>query len=349
MTILLVIISLSILIFVHELGHFLFAKLFKVPVEEFGIGFPPRLLKKKVGETTYSLNLLPFGGFVKIFGENAEDLATKEPDSFSRQPIWKRSTIVLAGIVFNIVIAWVALNLLFFTGVPKHLLITDIIKNSPAETAGIQGGDIIIEAAIGETILSDPIATESFVALTKSNKGKEISLTLQRDKEAIEVQTILKTEIKEEEGALGAQVLEIGTDPEPFPQNVISGTIATIDNLVIIAISFYTLITGIFTQPEILESVSGPVGIIGIATQATNLGIPYLIQLMALISLNLAILNLIPFPALDGGRFVFLIIEKIIRRPVPFKVQAITNTAGFAALILLLILITIKDISSLTG
>ena len=349
MAILLVIISLSILIFIHELGHFLSAKAFGIQVEEFGIGFPPRLLKKKVGETTYSLNILPFGGFVKIFGENAEDLETKEPDSFSRQPIWKRTIIILAGVIFNIIIAWIALNLLFFTGVPKHLLITDIIKNSPAEIAGIQGGDIILEATIGETILSDPITTDEFVTLTKSHKGEQISLTLQRDKEAIEIQTLLKSEIKEGEGALGAQVLQIGTDPEPFPKNVISGTIATVDNLILIAISFYTLITDIFTQPEILESVSGPVGIVNIATQATNLGISYLIQLMALISLNLAILNLIPFPALDGGRFVFLMIEKIIRRPIPFKVQAITNTIGFAALILLLILVTIKDISSLTG
>ncbi len=366
MTILLVIISLSILILAHELGHFLLAKLFKMPVEEFGIGFPPRLLKKKIGETVYSINLLPFGGFVKITGENNETgKQLNSARSFSNFPIWKRSLVILAGVAFNVAIAWIALNIVFTTGVPKHLLATEILDNSPAEIAGLQPGDIILEVKGGSAdasiyryidstyryidILKDPISTENFTAFTKSRLGETISLTLQREKEIIETEATLKAEVGENEGALGVKILQIGTDPEPFPKNVISGTIATGQSLSLITQSFYMLFTKIFTEPEIIEGISGPVGIVGIATQAIHMGFAYLLQFLALISLNLAILNLIPFPALDGGRFIFLVIEKLIRRPVSFKIQAITNTAGFAFLVLLLILVTIKDISTLTG
>ncbi|MDP2704225.1 MAG: M50 family metallopeptidase [bacterium] len=359
MTIFLVIISLSILILVHELGHFLFAKLFKMPVEEFGIGFPPRLLKKKIGETVYSVNLLPFGGFVKITGENNEAMGqSSNARSFSSFPIWKRSVVILAGVASNIAIAWLALNVVFFIGVPKHLLATEILDNSPAEIAGLQSGDIILEVKANAPdisiyrnidILHDPITTEDFTAFTKSHMGQTIRLTLQREKETIETEATLKAEVGENEGALGVKILEIGTDPEPFPKNVISGTIATGQSLSLITQSFYTLFTKVFTEPEIIEGISGPIGIVGIATQAIHMGFAYLLQFLALISLNLAVLNLIPFPALDGGRFLFLIIEKLIRRPISFKIQAITNTTGFALLVLLLILVTIKDISSLTG
>lgn len=357
MIIFLVIISLSILILAHELGHFLLAKLFKMPVEEFGIGFPPRLLKKKIGETTYSVNLLPFGGFVKITGENGEETSTTTKTSttirtsttFSMYPIWKRSVVILAGVASNIVIAWLALNIIFFTGVPKHLLATDVLENSPAKASGLQSGDIILSVGAWGNELTDPISTEDFTAFTKSHLGQTISLTLQREKEIIETEATLKEEVGENEGALGVKILQIGTDPEPFPKNVISGTIATGQSLALITQSFYMLFTRIFTEPEIIEGISGPVGIVGIATQATGLGFAYLLQFLALISLNLAVLNLIPFPALDGGRFVFLLIEKLIRRPISFKVQAITNTMGFAFLVLLLILVTIKDISSLTS
>ncbi|MDP3725241.1 MAG: site-2 protease family protein, partial [Nanoarchaeota archaeon] len=211
--------------------------------------------------------------------------------------------------------------------------------------SGLKSGDIIVRA--GE--FKDPIPTESFITFTNEHKGETITLEILRSSQTLSIEMMVRAEVPEGQGALGVELVEIGLSPEPFPKNVIMGTRATWENLALITGSFFKLITGIFTRPEIAEGITGPIGIVGIATQAGNLGLPYLIQLMALISLNLAVLNLIPFPALDGGRILFLIIEKIIRRPIPFKAQAIANTAGFAILILLMVLVTIKDISGLAN
>lgn len=350
MTIVLVIISLSILIFIHELGHFLFAKLFRMPVEEFCIGFPPRILKWKRGETVYSIGAVPFGGFVKITGENGDEdsfvpVLPDVPRLFSNFGFFQKSAVILAGVSFNIIGGYLALAVLFTTGIPRHLLISGVAPDSPAEMAGLKSGDIIVRAEH----LEDPILTASFIEFTSQKKGSEIPLEVLRGKERLSVRVAPRSEVPQGEGALGVELVEIGFDGQPFPQNIAVAGQATLENLIVITQSFFGLITGIFARPEIAEGVTGPVGIFGIATQAGNLGVPYLVQLMALISLNLAILNLIPFPALDGGRFLFLCIEKIIRRPLSWRVQNVANAAGFVILIFLMILITIQDIGNIVS
>ena len=344
MTLIIVILSLSVLIFVHELGHFLVAKHFKMPVEEFCIGFPPRVWKKQKGETQYSIGILPFGGFVKIAGENNEEAA--HGDSFALRPFRQKSLVVLAGIFFNILAGYFALAILTGIGIPKHLLITNIAPGSPAESAGLKPGDIIVRA--GEE-LRDPIETSPFIEFTNKNKGEEIRLEIMREKNRLSLNVLARENAPEGQGALGVELVTIGMDPRPFPKNMVLAGESTLENLSMIGKSFLDLITGAFTRPDVMENISGPVGIFNIATRAGNMGPAYLIQLMALISLNLAVLNLIPFPALDGGRFLFLCVEKIIRRQLSFKFQAIANTAGFLILILLMALITIKDVSGLAN
>ena len=164
MTILIVIISLSLLILVHEAGHFFAAKFFGVRVDEFGLGFPPRIFGKKIGETTYSINLLPLGGFVKIYGEDSTGepggLDANQEDkkrTFSSQPAWKKSVIILAGVVMNVILGWLALSLVFLAGAPKHLAIADVALDSPAREAGLEAGDIILGVEYKGGILKDPV------------------------------------------------------------------------------------------------------------------------------------------------------------------------------------------------
>lgn len=358
MTIILVLLSISVLIFVHELGHFLFAKFFKMPVEEFCIGFPPRLWKKRVGETLYSVGALPFGGFVKITGENGEtDVSRSDLDDTEVRPLQffsdfsfsQKSIVILAGVAFNILLGWFALVLLFTTGIPKHLFVNGVSNDSPASEAGIKAGDVILKATTGGETLEAPIALQAFMDLTSAHEGEQITLEILRERERTEKNVLIRKNAARGEGRVGVHLTEIGEAPRPFPKNVTEGTATAFGTLSLIARGFLDFVTNVFTRPEVAEGVTGPIGIVGIAIQAGNLGLPYLAELMAVISLNLAVLNFIPFPALDGGRFLFLCIEKIIRRPLSFKAQNIANAAGFAILILLMVLVTIKDISRIAS
>jgi len=192
LTTIFVIIALSFLIFIHELGHFLTAKAFGIKVLEFGIGFPPRIWKKKKGETTYSLNLLPFGGFVKILGEEGEEKETpdereeekKEPKrSFTFQPAWKKIIMLAGGVVANFIFGWIVISIVFMVGIPEHLAITAVQSGSPAQEKQLKMGDFIIGASYDGVVLKDPIKSEDFILLTKEARGKEVELNIRRMKE----------------------------------------------------------------------------------------------------------------------------------------------------------------------
>ena len=171
MTFVIVILGLAVLVLIHEFGHFLVAKLLGIKVEEFGVGFPPRILKKKIGNTLYSLNLLPFGGFVRLYGEDeaASDIADGRigegmEKGFNGELAWKKSLVVLAGVFMNVALGWILLSLVFMIGVPRHLMIAEIAPNSPAMTAGLQPGDIISGIVAGSVKLSDPISSDDYKA-----------------------------------------------------------------------------------------------------------------------------------------------------------------------------------------
>lgn len=360
MTILLVIIFLSLLILGHEAGHFFAARFFGMKADEFGFGFPPKIFgwrpKRKFkddngtfqqaqGETEYSVNWLPFGGFVRIAGENdraSGDLSNLEslPESekkkyFLFQPAWRRSVVILAGVVVNFLIGWILISVIFMTGTPKALVITDIQKGSPAEAVGIFSGDII----------KGYVESEPFINFVSENKGKEIEIMVNRGGEELVFGVTPRVEAPPDQGSLGVVLADAGFERLGFFAALGQGFMRTLDIVGLTFQTFYQLLIGIFTQGTLIAGVVGPVGIFGVAQKAGALGFIYLLQIVSLISINLAVLNLIPFPALDGGRFVLILAEKIKGSPIPLRAEAILNGVGFALLILLMVVVTIRDVT----
>jgi regulator of sigma E protease len=348
-----VILGLAVLVLIHEFGHFLVAKLLGMKVEEFGIGFPPRILKKKIGETLYSINLLPFGGFVRIYGEDeaASDLADgkmgkERKKGFNDELAWKKSLVVLAGVFMNVALGWLLLSLVFMVGVPRHLMIAEVAPNSPAFTAGLEPGDIITGVEAGDLKLSDPVSSDDFTKLVRSYP-MPVNFEIGRGEQKLNLDILPRANPPQGQGPIGINITEVGFEAQPVLQSLASGFSSGWETVKMVFSGLGIFVAQIFTSPQTIQNVAGPVGIVVLAAQATSLGFIYFIQLLALISINLAVLNLLPFPALDGGRFLFLIIDKLRGKPVPHKVQAWVNAAGFVILILLMVFVTVKDIGRL--
>lgn len=340
MVIFLVIIGISFLILIHEFGHFVAAKFFGLLVEEFGFGFPPRLFSKKIGETVYSINLLPFGGFVKIYGESSEKLnatSDMEKRAFYAQKAWKKSVIILAGVVMNFLIGWLIVSAVFAVGVPKTIIVTGVMSGTPAETAGLEVGDAITGFGVAE----------EFTSFVQENRGREITLNFLRQGGERSVKITPRLNIPEGQGALGIGFTEAGVDRQPISQSLISGLQTSFQIVAAIFTSLFSIILTLFTQGQLAGEFVGPIGIFGVASQAGALGLVYLLQLIGLISLNLFALNVFPFPALDGGRLLFIIIEKIKGSPLSAKAEQTANAAGFIFLLFLMIAITVRDVTRL--
>ncbi|MEK7635504.1 MAG: RIP metalloprotease RseP [Patescibacteria group bacterium] len=334
-----VIIFLSILILVHELGHFLAAKKFGLLVEEFGFGLPPRIWGKKIGETIYSINALPFGGFVKIYGEDGASAITedKKERSFTSLKSWQRAVILVAGVFFNFLLGWFVLSIIFSIGMPSAVVVTDVLKNTPAAEAGLVQGDMIKGFS----------TTEELIDFINNNRGKEIVLEVERNGETLKISAMPRINPPKGEGALGIGLVDAELQKQNIFVSFWEGLKASASLIITIFMAIIDLIGKAFVGRASLEAVTGPIGITKITAQASSMGFVYLLQLMALISLNLTVINIFPFPALDGGRLLFLGIEKIKGSPLDPKFEKIANTAGFALLILLMIAITIKDIIKL--
>ena len=282
MTVILLIIILGVLVFVHELGHFLMAKWTNTRVDEFAIGFKPTLFSKKHGETTYMVNLIPFGGYVKIPGEDPTDESQKaDPRSMHNKSRLQRAAILFGGILFNVIFAWILIVGIFTAGIPVG-----------PETAAKYPSYVKVEEDLsgGKTILELPI----HLAVAEGTK-----LT----------------------GTLTYDVIN----------------------------SFSGLIGGIFNGQSSVSELTGPVGLSEVVGEARSFGSVHVILLVAFISINLAILNLFPFPALDGGRLIVLLIESISRKDVPANIIHWVNGVGFLLLVALMIAVTISDISRLIG
>ncbi len=349
----LVIIGLSLLILGHEAGHFFVAKLFGLKVDEFGFGFPPRIFAKKKGDTEYSLNWLPFGGFVRISGERGEfamqdelkkdgavqpaaDNEAKDDTKrlFFSQPAWKKSLIILAGIVMNFILGWIFISIVLMIGSPQTVVITGTEPNSPASQAGIAAGDIVMNYK----------DTQSFINFVNSHEGRQVTIPVLRNGKEVDVAVTPRMNPPAGEGALGVLLEQGGTPREPPLSALYDGLLDAAIIFWLTLQAFGQLIQQLFVHATIPAGVVGPVGIFGVAEETGKIGMTYLLQLIGVISINLAIVNLIPFPALDGGRFVMIIIEKIKGSAIPEKIETYVNGIGFALLITLMILITIRDV-----
>ena len=349
-----VVLALSLLIIFHELGHFLMAKKFGVKVEEFGIGFGPRIFSRKIGETTFSLNAIFLGGFVKMCGEEER---VKGSGSFSEKPIWQRTLIILAGCAANWIIAMVLLGIIFGMGVrmpvaddeynviDPRVQIMAVASESPAYNVGLKFGDIIKKLSVKNEKLAVTKVIE-VQELTEKYKGEEVILTILRGKEVLEKSLILRVSPPEGEGAMGVSLTRTAIKSYPWHEAIWRGVVETGEMTVMIVWAFGQLIeSGITGEPlpPVLEDAElmGPIGIFGFMGDMFEMGIVYFLKIVAIISVHLAIINLLPIPALDGGRFVFLMIEGVRGRPLPEKIEHGLIAISFFLLIGLMIFVTI--------
>jgi regulator of sigma E protease len=370
MTAITLIIILGVLIFVHELGHFLMAKKAGIRVDEFALGFPPKILSKKIGETEYCLNLIPLGGYVKIYGEDGEPDETNgevvpKNKIFSNKPAWIKILVLGAGVLGNFIFAWFIFSLGFMNGLPssnagvfedriqnRRIIISEVLKDSPAYIAGLKEGDeIVAESFQNETENnSSAISIEKIKNDVANSKGeKKIKIAIKRETNKTTENLTLEILPKIEKGApkpvLGIGMVEVGTLKLPFYLAPIAGMKASINMTKETFVGIFNLIKdGILGKAD-WSQVSGPVGIAGMIGNAQNFS--SLLVLIALISINLAVINLIPIPALDGGRILFVLIESIIRRPIKPSISRAVNATGFVLLMILMLVVTFKDILKL--
>src|SRR3989344_4060158 len=343
---------LSILVLIHEAGHFIAAKKNGVMVEEFGFGLPPRLFGKKIGETIYSINWLPFGGFVKVLGEEQHELNSKKiPESFKNRTFYHKSNfqkliILTAGVMANFLLGWFVISIILTYGIPtptNDIIIDDIVKDSPAQEAGIKKGDLVKQIRVnGQVITLKNV--DHFIEVVKKHKGQEIEVSLTRQSRLFTVSITPRLKPPPNQGALGVSLSQFVIKKykwyeAPFYSLIESSKITVI----IVRELLKTLFTlALFQKPDV--DVAGPLGIAKLTGQAVKVGWLAVLQLLGILSLNLAVINIMPFPALDGGRVAFVIYEAISGRKVRQQVEQKLNLIGFAILITLIIVVTINDI-----
>lgn len=360
LTIVIFLIVLGVLVFVHELGHFLMARAFGVRVDEFAIGFGPKIWSRHGAEKNgvrvlYSIRALPLGGYVKIYGEDGEGNAVV--NSFANKNRGIQALVLVAGILFNFIFAWLILSAIFMVGEPVspdsypqyagriqniHVIVDDVLPGSPADKAGIVPDDSISSIGImsaSSSVIENP-TVEQIQSVVDISAGRQVVVN------GIAMTPV--TDIIPEASstyAIGIDMETAGTLQLPPWSAFWEGAKFTIYIVEVTAQGVWQLIVGLFQDNHaVLGEVSGPVGIATLVGQAVQIGFVDLLMLVAIISVNLGVINLIPFPALDGGRILFVAIEAVIRRPIRATVTNLVNTIGFGLLILLMAVVTWHDI-----
>ncbi|MDP2631499.1 MAG: RIP metalloprotease RseP [Candidatus Uhrbacteria bacterium] len=356
-TIIIFLVVLSVLVLAHEWGHYFTARKIGAKVEEFGLGFPPRLYSWKGKDgMEWSINLIPIGGFVKIKGESGD--GRNDKDSFASKSVYKRTIVLLAGVFMNLVIATVIFTIGFVVGIPaiteggvskyaivteESVNVTDVLSQSPADIAGMQVGDEIVSIN-GVAYASGEEAREVLVAGSEGDVF-EFSILREGEAETILVQSSYIEEI--ERSAVGVVMLQTGTVRYPFYLAPVKGVELTVRYTGAITYAFYDIIKGLVVGDGMSVEVSGPIGIAQYTGEAVRMGFLTLLNFAAILSINLAIINVLPFPALDGGRAVFVLIEAIRRKPASPKLEAVIHNLGFALLMILIIVVTYRDVLNL--
>lgn len=354
LTILVFALILGLLIFVHEFGHFVMAKRAGMKVDEFGFGFPPRIFGIKRGETIYSINWIPLGGFVKIAGEDGGP--SSDPRMFGNKGFWDRFSVLVAGVAMNFILAWF---LIFFgfavIGTPadieegvdlggarisqSQVAVVSVQKGSPAEYAGFKPGDTIL--GVNGRKFED---ISEMITYTKSQAGNKVVYELQRGKQVIKRDVVPRANPPPGVGPVGFAPAKIALVTYPVSKALKISLVSFVNKTVGILTAFGLLLKNLVGTGKLVEGLAGPVGIAVLTRDFTTLGLVYLVQFTAALSINLAIINGFPFPALDGGRVLFLIIEKI-RGVKSLRWEQVANTVGFLLLILLMVAVTFRDVN----
>lgn len=355
---------LLVLVIVHEFGHFIVAKWVGMRVDEFAFGFPPRIFGKKIGETLYAINLLPLGGYVSIWGENGSDEDKKEngaahhPRAFGNRPWWAQMLVLVAGVAMNMALALFIFIFISYGTIEistsdqtygsrvknAQLMIVDSSVDSPAYKAGIVPGSILLDVKARNATAS-LVSTTSLVSFIESHQNDPFLITYKKPDGVIASTTIAAVYgIVPEKKVLGIALDSVGTVKTTALEAIKIGAFRTYNITQLTLEGLGGLVTSLFKGESVMESLSGPVGIAKIVNQTSDYGYAAVLTLVAILSINLAIFNILPFPALDGGRMIVVLIEAVGRRKIPFKYYSWTNAVGFSLLMLLLIVVTIHDI-----
>ncbi|MBP6857637.1 MAG: site-2 protease family protein [Candidatus Pacebacteria bacterium] len=348
MTIILFIIVLLVTVLVHEWGHYIAAKKSGMTVEEFGFGIPPRLCSWKRGETTYSINALPFGGFVKIAGENGLEEKTPVDKQFESKPWYKQSIVLVAGVVCNILLAILLFTISYSIGTPSLSdngtpTVLHVTKGSPIDEAGIKIGDTIVSVSKYDKEIT-PIDTETLRnAIAGSNDPLEITFVHGQTESNVSVSP------RTEDGvtAIGLGVEKVALEKTSLGKSFIQANKQTFFITKSIFKTVGNLVAGLFSKDKNSQDLIGPIGLATEIKNASNIGFGYLLAFTAMISINLAVINILPFPALDGGRLIIVLLERITRRKFSKTVVGIIHATGFVLLIGLMIFLSIGDVGRL--
>jgi regulator of sigma E protease len=354
MSIIIFLLILSLLVLVHEFGHFFAAKKQGILVEEFGFGYPPRLLSIKIGETIYSLNLIPLGGFVKVYGEEYQEKISKKLSarSFSHKKPWQKALVLVAGILGNFFLGWLLISYLFTQGVPSptnKIIVEQIVKNSPAALADIKEGDIVKSLATANNKITANLKnTDELINYSKKYAGQEIVLKIERNGKILNKKLVPRQKPPSGQGPLGLVITSFEEKKYPWYQAPFYGLLEALNITKKIAAEIIKMIVQFFSFKKPAVEVTGPIGIAHYTSQVIKFGKNAVLELIALLSLNLAIVNLLPFPALDGGRLVFVIYEWTTKRKVNKNFEKYLNLIGFIFLLTLAAVISVNDIIRLT-
>jgi regulator of sigma E protease len=340
------------IIAVHEFGHYFTARLFGMRVLEFAFGFPPRIAAIRRGGIDYSINAIPFGGFVRILGQDdfsIEQRGAGEPGSFTSKPWWAQAIVLAAGVAMNFVLAIVVLTAAFAIGTEAPLgvvRVEEVSSGSPAAAAGIQPGDIV-RTIDGKAITR----TSELQTYVYGHAGKEVAIVLERGGQTVgPLKIVPRAQPPGEEGPLGVRLAEVTSPPMslPLPQAFIQAVRLAGDVVVQIA----DLPAQLFARPAGQPGpppVGGPIEILRVTALVSQAGVSAFLKLVGVISINLGVLNIIPFPGLDGGRLFFVLLSAALRRRISPQIEAAIHAVGFVLLLGLLVVVSVADIRRAAG
>ncbi|HUD21005.1 MAG TPA: M50 family metallopeptidase [Candidatus Saccharimonadales bacterium] len=351
-TLLVLVIILGVLVFVHELGHFLAARANGVRVEEFAFGFRPKIWSKKIGETVYAINAIPLGGYVKMYGET--DAGETGPKSYHDKNPWQKFSILLAGAFANLVLGWLILTILFMTGFDpiypgiaanpfvgnlQPVVVQVVAKDSPAAQAGLQVNDQLV------AVNGSKVATSAeFIEAIDQDKGTLTTIEYKRADSTQIVTVTPRVNPPEGEGAVGVEITAAGRVSTQAYRAPIAAFYETGRIIKISAEGFYDFVKTLLVQRQVSQNVTGIIGVGEMTGVARTLGFSYLAQLVALVTIGLGVINLLPVLPLDGGHIIVVVYEGITRRKVTEKQFGWLAAVGLALVIVLFLIVTVKDI-----